>query len=365
MRKSMFLLMLIVMSMLAACVPIAPTTAPSAPAPTEAAVEEAAPEATAPAQEEATGDLTLVRVGYIPVTIYAPLYVADAKGYFAEEGIDIELMPVQGGSDNVVQVGAGNFDVAGGGISAGMWNAADRGIEFEIALPLHAERPPLTTPLVVSKTRFDNGEITSVADLAGKKVSVNATGAATEYWLQKALEQGGLTLDDVELTAVGFREVAAALENGSLDAGMLGEPLTTLAEDQGLIHRLTDDFLSDFTVTVIYYNKDWATANPELADGFARAFLRGARDLVGDAWYDAENLAIIEQYTGVPADVVGRASRSYHNPNGVVPAEDLMILQQFFLDRGTLNYSELIDVEQYINRSYAEKAVEELGRIEE
>jgi ABC-type nitrate/sulfonate/bicarbonate transport system substrate-binding protein len=255
--------------------------------------------------------------------------------------------------------------VAGGGISAGMWNAADRGIEFEIALPLHAERPPLTTPLVVSKSRFDAGEITSVADLAGKKVAVNATGAATEYWLQKALEQGGLSLDDVELTSVGFREVAAALENGSLDAGMLGEPLTTLAEDQGLIHRLTDDFLSDFTVTVIYYNTEWATANPELADGFAKAFLRGARDLVGDAWYDETNLAIIEEYTGVPADVVGRASRSYHNPNGVVPAEDLMILQQFFLDRGTLNYSELIDVEQYINPSYAEWAVEALGEVEE
>jgi ABC-type nitrate/sulfonate/bicarbonate transport system substrate-binding protein len=112
---------------------------------------------------------------------------------------------------------------------------------------------------------------------------------------------------------------------------------------------------------VIYYNTDWATANPELADGFAKAFLRGARDLVGDAWYDETTLAIIEEYTGVPADVVGRASRSYHNPNGVVPAEDLMILQQFFLDRGTLNYSELIDVEQYINPSYAERAVEELG----
>ncbi|MCB0114216.1 MAG: ABC transporter substrate-binding protein [Caldilineaceae bacterium] len=361
MRKLTLVSLLILMMLLAACAPIAPASAPIATTP----ADEAQPEATAPAEEEVAAALTVVRVGYIPVTIYAPLYVADAKGYLAEEGIDIELMPVQGGSDNVVQVGAGNFDVAGGGISAGMWNAADRGIEFEIALPLHAERPPLTTPLVVSKTRFDNGEITSVADLAGKKVAVNATGAATEYWLEKALEQGDLTLDDVELTSVGFREVAAALENGSLDAGMLGEPLTTLAEDQGLIHRLTDDFLSDFTVTVVYYNKDWASANPELADGFAKAFLRGARDLVGDAWFDAENLAIIEEYTGVPADVVGRASRSYHDPNGDVPAEDLMILQQFFMDRGTLNYDELIDVEQYINRSYAEKAVEELGRIDE
>jgi NitT/TauT family transport system substrate-binding protein len=274
-------------------------------------------------------------------------------------------MPVQGGSDNVVQLGAGNFDVAGGGISAGMWNAADRGIEFEIVAPLHAERPPLTTPLVVSKARFESGEITSVADLAGKKVAVNAAGAATEYWLAKALEQGGLTMEDIELVAVGFREVGAALESGTLDAGMLGEPLTTLAEDQGLIHRLTEDFLSDFTVTVLYYNQDWSAANPELADGFARAFLRGARDLIGDQWYDEENLAIIEEYTGVPADVVARANRSYHDPNGEVPVADLMTLQEFFMARGTLNYTDLIDVTQYINSSYAERAVEELGREEE
>jgi NitT/TauT family transport system substrate-binding protein len=102
-----------------------------------------------------------------------------------------------------------------------------------------------------------------------------------------------------------------------------------------------------------------------LADGFARAFLRGARDLIGDQWYDEENLAIIEQYTGVPAAVVARANRSYHNPNGDVPVEDLMTLQEFFLARGTLNYSELIDVTQYINSSYAERAVEALGREEE
>ncbi|MBX2997639.1 MAG: ABC transporter substrate-binding protein [Caldilineaceae bacterium] len=347
---------MMIVAILAACAPIAPTTAP--------ATEQVTADPTAVPQEAAL-DLTSVRVGYIPVTIYAPVYVADAKGYFAEEGIDVELMPVQGGSDNVVQLGAGNFDVAGGGISAGMWNAADRGIEFEIVAPLHAERPPLTTPLVVSKARFESGEITSVADLAGKRVAVNAAGAATEYWLEKALEQGGLTLDDIELVAVGFREVGAALESGTLDAGMLGEPLTTLAEDQGLIHRLTEDFLSDFTVTVLYYNKDWATANPELAAGFARAFLRGARDLLGDQWYDEENLAIIEQYTGVPAAVVARANRSYHDPNGDVPVADLMTLQEFFMARDTLTYSELIDVTQYINSSYVERAVEELGRVEE
>jgi NitT/TauT family transport system substrate-binding protein len=333
----------------AACVaPVTPATAPDA-APAVVAGEEASP------------DLAVVRVGHVPVTIYAPLFIAAEKGYFAEEGIEVELLPVEGGTENVVQVAAGNFDVAGGGIGAGMLNAVARGIEFEIVAPLHTERPPLTSPFVVSKGRFESGELTQMSDLRGMKVSTNAKGAATEYWLWQALQQGGLDFPDVEVLGVGFREVAPALESGSLDGAILGEPLATLAEDQGLVARLSQDFISDFTSTVIYFNKDWATANPELAKGFVKAFIRGARDLNGDLWYSDENAAIIEMYTNVPAEVVKRANRSYHDPNGVVPVEDLMELQRFFRAQGQLSSDEEIDLAEFINTSYAEAAVAELG----
>lgn len=334
-------LLLALLLLVACAAPVAPTPPPAAEAPDTT--------------------LPLVRVGHVPVTIYAPLFIAAAKGYFEEEGMRVELLPVEGGTENVVQVAAGNFDVAGGGIGAGMLNAVARGIEFEIVAPLHTERPPLSSPLVVSKARFDSGELTTVADLAGKKVSTNSKGAATEYWLWRALQQGGLDFTDVEVLGVGFREVAPALASGSLDAGILGEPLATLAEDQGLIARLSQDFIEGFTSTVIYFNKDWAVANPDLAHGFVKAFIRGARDLNGDAWYDPANLAIIEQYTGVPAAVVARANRSYHDPNGFVPLADLMTLQEFFMRQGQLSYSEPIDLAQFINTSYAEAAVAELG----
>ncbi|MCL4858738.1 MAG: ABC transporter substrate-binding protein [Caldilineaceae bacterium] len=331
---------------IAACVaPVAPAAPPAA--------------TVAPAAESST--LTKVRVGHVPVTIYAPLFIAAEKGYFAEEGIDIELLPVEGGAENVVQVSAGNFDVAGGGIGAGMLNAVARGIEFEIVAPLHTERPPLTSPFVVSKARFDSGELTQMSDLRGMKVSTNAKGAATEYWLWKALQQGGLDFADVEVLGVGFREVAPALESGSLDGAILGEPLATLAEDQGLIARLSQDFIDGFTSTVIYYNKEWATNNPELAQGFVKAYIRGARDLNGDLWSSDENAAIIEKYTGVPAEVVKRANRSYHDPNGEVPLADLMELQRFFRAQGQLSYDEEIDMSEFINTSYAEAAVAELG----
>lgn len=354
-------LLLLVVMLLAACT--APAAAPageSAPAATnEPAAETASEEAAS--EEAATDDLPVVRVGHVPVTIYAPLFIAAAKGYFEEEGMRVELLPVEGGTENVVQVAAGNFDVAGGGIGAGMLNAVARGIEFEIVAPLHTERPPLTSPLVVSKARYDSGELTEVADLAGLTVSTNAKGAATEYWLWRALQQGGLDFPDVEVIGVGFREVAPALENGSLDAAILGEPLATLAEDQGLIARLSQDFIDGLTPTVIYYNKDWAAANPDLANGFVKAFIRGARDLNGDAWFDEENLAIIEEYTGVPADVVARANRSYHDPNGAVPVDDLNELQRFFMEQGQLSYEEPIDLSPLINTGYADAAIEELG----
>lgn len=344
--RTFVLLALILSVLLVACGGAVPT-----PVGTTADVPTQVPEAM----------LKTVRVGYVPVTIYAPFYIAIDKGYFADEGIQVELQPVEGGSDNVVQVAAGNFDVAGGGIGAGMLNAVARGIEFEIVAPLHTERPPLTSPFVVSKQRFDSGELTTMSDLKGKKVSTNAKGAATEYWLWKALQQGGLDFKDVEVLGVGFREVAPALENGSLDGAILGEPLATLTEDQGLIARLSQDFLSDFTPTVVYYNKQWAQENPDLAQGFVKAYLRGARDLLGDQWYDPENLAIIEKHTQVPADVVKRANRSYHDPNGGVPLEDLMTLQDFFRAQGELNYDQNIDLSRFVNQSYSDEAVKALG----
>jgi len=357
MKKAVVLLLLGLL-MVTGCV------APAQPAPLVAeatAVSAGEPVATTEPVAEPAAELPLVRVGHVPVTIYAPLFIAAAKGYFEEEGMRVELLPVEGGTENVVQVAAGNFDVAGGGIGAGMLNAVARGIEFEIVAPLHTERPPLSSPIVVSKARYESGEITTIEDLRGKKVSTNAKGAATEYWLWRALQQGGLDFPDVEVLGVGFREVAAALENGALDAGILGEPLTTLAEDQGLVTRLSQDFINGFTSTVIYFNKEWAEANPELAQGFVKAFIRGARDLNGDSWNDPANLAIIEQYTGVPAEVVSRANRSYHDPNGAVPVADLMELQRFFGSQGQLSYGDPIDLSQFINTSYAEAALEELG----
>ncbi len=73
----------------------------------------------------------VVRIGYVPVLIYAPLYIAVERGYFADAGIDAQLVPVQGGSNSVVQLAAGNFDAAVGGVGAGLLNASQSRIAIQ------------------------------------------------------------------------------------------------------------------------------------------------------------------------------------------------------------------------------------------
>lgn len=328
----------------------------------------AAEDPTATATQAESGDepaeLTEMRIGIVPVLIYGPALLAHEKGYFADEGIESSLQSIAGGGDMVTLTASGDFDIGIGGAGPSFFNAINRGVELTIIAPLHFERTPQATPLMVSKERFDSGELDSVEKLAGKRVSVNARGA-TEYWLDQALRTGGLTIEDIDLQELGFGDVPAALESGSLDAAMLGEPLATQAEREGIAVRLADDFISDFQPTFVYVSPEFAEENRDLVVGFLKAFLQGCRDLTGDDWANDENLSHLEAQTGVPPDLIRESARTYCEPNGEVNVDDVATLQEFFAERGLLEYDEMMDVETFIDRSFVEEALEEIGRYQE
>ena len=294
-------------------------------------------------------ELTQVTVGYIPFLIDAPFFVGIEKGYFADEGLELKLERIAGGADMLLQTAAGNFDIGSGGIGVSLFNAAGAAIKsgkevpFEVVAPLHHEKAPVATPLVVSKERYDSGELTKVSDLKGKKVSINAPGASIEYWLYRALKAGGLKYTDVTVVTVSFAEVSAALKNKSIDGAMLGEPFTTLGEDQGLVRVLSEDFVNGDQPTGVYWNRTWAKKNPELAAGFLRAYLKAVADLENGGWQDPATLAILEKYTQVPADVIKRAARPYNDPQGKLNLEGFRDQERFFRGLGLLTYDGELD----------------------
>ena len=305
--------------------------------------------------------LTKIRVVHVPVLIFAPLYVAIERGYFAQQGLEVELVSTPGGVSSFVVLASGRAEVVVGGLGAALFNAAARGLDFKVVGPVHMEKPPVSTPLVVSKKAYDSGQIRSVRDLKGKRVAVNVLGSATEFWLNAALLKGGLSMDDVQVVAVNFPEVPAALENGALAAGLLGEPLATLAEDRGQIVRLSDDFVNGVQVTALYYSGQFMREHSREAVGFMVAWLRASRDLYGDGYKRDDIAAIVQKYTNVPAAIVKRAAPPFHDPNGRMNFNDFKRLQEFFKKRGSLTYEKPLEPRQYIDTSYVTEALKIVG----
>jgi len=329
---------------------------PSAPATDSAA--------TAFEVSEPAAELTEVTMGYVPALIFAPLFVAKEMGYFAEYGVDMNLQPLPGGSDMVVLTASGDFDAGAGGTGPAFFNAIDAGLPISVIAPGHQEGSPVATPLMISKEACESGEITSVADLAGKRVSVNARGA-TEYWLSAALATGGLTMGDVTVETLAFPDAVAALQSGAIDAAMVGEPLATKAEQDGIAVRLASDFaVQNIQPTMIFANSDWAESNPDLATGLVAGFLKASRVLMDGGFNDPAILAIIEQYTNVPADLVASSVQPVYSTNGAIDLASISELQSFFRQQDLLEYDDDIDPATFVNTAFVEMALGLIGTVD-
>lgn len=305
-------------------------------------------------------DATEVTFGYIPVSIFAPVFVAYEKGYFAEQGLDVQLEVLPGGSDMVLLTSTGELDMAISGIGPAYWNATDQGLGVEIVAPGHMEGSPVASPLMISRQACEEGTITGVADLAGKRVAVNAPGA-TELWLDIALESGGLSIEDVDLQYMSFPDAVVALESGALDASIVGEPLATQAERDGLAVRLLPDFpVQEIQPTMIFGNQQWMAEHLDAAAGIVAGYLRASRDLT-ENFNDPLHLAIIEKYTGVPAQLVAESVKPVYSTDGEVNLESLGQLQAFFGERGLLDYEDAIDPTTMVNGAYVDAALEMIG----
>lgn len=340
------------------------TTAAQTPVATCAPLNTATPAASISLPEipevQAPDGATKVVIGYMPLSIYAPLYVAYDKGYYADEGLDVELKSFTNGTDMTVLTATNQLNIGLTGVGPAYWNAVAQDLPLKIIAPGHAEGSPVASPLMISKKACEDGTIKSVADLKGKKVSVNAPGA-TELWLGKALETGGLTIADIDLQYLTFPDAVTALDSGALDAAIVGEPVATKAEQDGLAVRLLSDFpVQGIWPTMVFGNQDWLQANPAAAVGFVRAYLRAANDL-NTNFNDPMNLAIINKYTQVPADLIAESVKPVYSTDGKIDLDSLNELQTFFGDRGLLDYSDPIDPATVVDAQYVEKATEGAG----
>ena len=297
---------------------------------------------------------TTVRLAYFPNLTHAPAIVGVEKGLFAEKlgANKLETKIVNAGPDAVTAILAGAIDASYIGPNPAI-NAFAQSNGAAIRIVSGATSAGAF--LVVKP------EINSIADLKGKKVAVNALGAATEFWLERALNAGGLTIKDVELLAIPFQNIPQALDSGAIAGAMLGEPFATLGARQGQVRVLNDSFLDGDQPTAVYYNAAWAEKHPRLAQGFMTAYLKSVRELESGGWSDATTLGILSKYTNVPAETIAAASRPFGESDGAVNLTSLQNQQTFFKQQGRLTYEQPLDIGALIEPRYAQEVVKQLG----
>jgi ABC-type nitrate/sulfonate/bicarbonate transport system substrate-binding protein len=126
----------------------------------------------------------------------------------------------------------------------------------------------------------------------------------------------------------------------------------------------TDFPVQDIQPTIVFANSDFLTDNPEAATGLVTAYLKACRDLTGAGFLDPTNLAIIEQYTSVPAALVAAAVKPVYAVDGEINVAGLATLQGFFRERGQLEYDQDLDPAQFVDTQFVEAALAALGPYE-
>lgn len=206
-----------------------------------------------------------------------------------------------------------------------------------------------------------DGRALTVPELRGRKVAINSVGVSTEYVLGLGLATADLRIEDIDLQQIPFPDMVAALTNGSIDAAVMAEPFITRVVQQNVAEPLTSIVPDKMQTTVTYINSRWAASNTEAARRFTVAWLRAIRELQGEAFTRDDIAAIVAKYTRLEPAVIKASAMPYFDPSGKPNVDSIMEQQRFHLQRGSLKYTELLDIRQYLDDSFVEYAARQLG----
>jgi NitT/TauT family transport system substrate-binding protein len=345
----------------------APSGAPAAvPAGDAAPTAQASSAGSAAAAQSATPPppVATVKLAYLPLISHGIYMVAWDRGYWQELGLEVEGTQF-GGSDQAMPFLAnGQIDVAGGSAGAGFLNALSQVIGGRMVASQSGVRPDgfSGAALMVRKDNFDSGLYTKPADLRGKRVAVNGKGVYGEWVTDRHLRLGGLTIDDVDMVILGIPDMLAGLQGGAVDAADLIEPTIVQAVEKGIavpIAREGSD--PNGQSQVLLYGEQFIRDNPEGAKRFMVGYMRALRQLARTNFKDPADAETISQGTKIPADLVLRAEPSYLEVNGKINVAHLDMQQRFFMERGYLNYREPLDLNKYVDYTWLDAALQQLG----
>lgn len=308
-----------------------------------------------------TQELKTINVNEVTRSVfYAPQYVAIANGYFAEEGLKIELTTGQGADKVMTAVLSGQSDIGFAGPEASIYVYNEGKEDYS---QVFAQMTQKDGSFLVSKEKTDNFNWN---DLKGKTVIPGRKGGVPYMTFEYVLKKNGinpkkdLVLDD----SIKFDLMAGAFAGGNAEYVTLFEPTASMTEaaGKGYVVASVGEASGEIPYTAYFAKKSYIEKNADVIQGFTNAIYKGEK------WvkeHTATEIAevIKEFFPDSDVKMLATALQSYMDIDAwksdpILKKESFDLLQTVMKEAGELEKEG--DYNKIVNNSFAEKAIKEV-----
>ena len=262
-----------------------------------------------------------VRIGYLSQDLHQlALRVAVVNGWFEEAGLNVELLQYQNGAYDMDGFQAGQIDMGYLGAAPALVKSINQGIGVTVLAGANAEG----SSLEVLKSEYDEGRITSIADLARKTIYHPGPSTVQNFLLRLALNQSGLTVENVTLQVARVQDMADLL-TADAPAYIAWEPFPSLSlyEEITVPLMLSSEIWPQHPCCVVAAENNFLAANPEIVQQVVDIHVRASEWILSNP---VEALSIAVDWLGIDEAPVSTAFNriTYNHTLNVLGVEDYL-----------------------------------------
>jgi len=303
-----------------------------------------------------------IKIGSVRVAAFAPLFIAQDKGYFAAEGVPAELIFFDAAQPVAVANASGAIDFGVSAMTGGFYNLAGQGA-LKLIAGGNREHPGFETQAFLVSDKAFQGGLKTLKDLPHHSFAVTGPGGPPVYVVGGVLaEKLGFDFDTIKLVSLNtMPNINSALAGGQVDftlSSILGTMGQFVAAKKVHLLGWVGD-VAPWQFGAVFTGTKTANEQPDLVERLLRAYVKGARDYhdavtgPGETRHDGPDtkatVAIIAKYVEQPATTVEKGL-PYVDPQARLDVKDILHQIAWYKTRGLVKPD--VDGAKIIDKRY-------------
>ncbi|MEP7343796.1 MAG: ABC transporter substrate-binding protein [Gemmatimonadaceae bacterium] len=273
-----------------------------------------------------------ITIAVQPFLSQAPVLFAYADSFFAQEGLDVEFVPVASSTEAIPSLLNGDLDVMPASASPGLFNAMARGIAVRMVADRGYLDPNGCTSIAIGVPPGRAAAMQANPRLV-KRISIERQFGIL-YMIEKSLESVGLTIDSLDTKFIPPLPEAEALAKGTLDAAFLSEPWIArdVSAGKAEIWLRAEKVLPNMQQGFIFFGPSLLTDDPDKGRRFLVAYRRGVAKLMEGK--TPENVALLVKETGDTPELVRQSCWPTLRVDGHIDMASTQEFQRWLQQKG-------------------------------